>query len=131
MGNSGGLDALYKALRNHYKGRKRELPYIIKAKGGHILRREKEVIARFREGMMEKTNVGVSQGTVGERDEEGRKQRAEIWRSIKREAETEQPPIIRRKDVSTAVKYLKAAKGAPGRDGIQGWVYGLLDEGER
>ena len=31
----------------------------------------------------------------------------------------------------TAVKYLrKAAKGAPGRDGIQGWVYGLLDEGE-
>ena len=33
MGNSGGLDALYKALRNHYKGRKRELPYIIKQKG--------------------------------------------------------------------------------------------------
>ena len=80
---------------------------------------------------MTKTNVGTSQGTVGERDEKAEEERTGIWRGLKREAETDEPPLIRRRDVDQAVKYLKKTRrGAPGRDGIQGWVYLLLEEGE-
>ena len=40
----------------------------------------------------------------------------------------EPPPRIQARDVDAAVKYIRKAKrGAPGRDGLPGWVYCLLD----
>ena len=120
MGRKEGLNNLYKMLRSHFRGGRNEPQHVVKDSKGHIL--------TDREGMMAKTNVGVDTGVAGERDAQSEKERSAAWRKIRQEATLEPPPRVQARDVDAAVKYIRKAKrGAPGRDGLPGWVYCLLD----
>ena len=68
MGRKEGLNNLYKMLRSHFKGGRTEPQHVVKDIKGHILTNRAEVLNRYREGMMAKTNVGVDTGVAGERD---------------------------------------------------------------
>ena len=101
---------------------------MVKDSQGNILTDRTQVLSRYREGMMAKTNIDVATGVLGERDPLSEKERTGAWRRIRAEAATAPPPKIQARDVDVAIKYIRRAKkGAPGRDGLPGWRYCLLD----
>ena len=115
-------------LRNHFKGGRREPQRVVKDSQGNILTDRTAVLSRYREGMMAKTNIDVAAGVLGERDPTSEKERTGAWRRIRAEAAIAPPPKIQARDVDAAIKYIRRAKkGAPGRDGLPGWLYCLLD----
>jgi len=148
LGRREGLNDLYKMLRNHFKGGRREPQRVVKDSQGNILTDRTEVLSRHWEGMMAKTNVDVAAGVLGERDPLSEKERTGAWRRIRAEAAKTLPPKIQARDVDVAIKYrekrehregmgyqdgytprLRTAPGHPEKDPTDSYVRGLTPSG--